>query len=197
MRDILSVTKAPIIFSHSSSYELGAHLRNAPDDVLRLLPQNGGIIMATFVPIFLNVADPSAATVHDVVDHILHIVDVAGWDHVGLGSDFDGTPTVPAGIEDVSMYPNLIELLMERGATDDQIAKLAGENLIRVWTEIEKVSKSSQAEKPNEEVWDGRHLERTDMGMPFMFENSNGTRMRALNGAPRTVSIGGVMVRLK
>lgn len=104
MRDVLAETKSPVIFSHSSSYAISKHLRNVPDDVVRSVAQNGGVIMVTFVPKFLKVDDPSSVTIHDAVDHIFHIAEVAGWDHVGLGSDFDGVMDVPKGLE-VSSLP--------------------------------------------------------------------------------------------
>ncbi|CZR59500.1 related to Putative dipeptidase NECHADRAFT_87110 [Phialocephala subalpina] len=157
MRDVLSISEAPVIFSHSGAYSIQKHLRHAPDDVLRGIKRNGGIVMAVFVNRFLNMKHPDEATIHDVVDHIFHIAEVAGWEHVGVGSDFSGTPATPIGLEDVSTYPDLVALLMERGATDEQVRMFAGENILRVWGEIERRGKETQAQtKPNEAVWEER-----------------------------------------
>ncbi|HWY96150.1 MAG TPA: dipeptidase [Steroidobacteraceae bacterium] len=89
-----------------------------------------------------------AATLVQVADHIDHIRQVAGVDHVGLGSDFDGIEDAPVGLEGVDRYPALLEELMHRGWTDSDIAKLAGENLLRVMTAAEKVSVKSRAARP-------------------------------------------------
>ncbi|KXG45678.1 Peptidase M19, renal dipeptidase [Penicillium griseofulvum] len=122
MRDAIAVTRAPVIFSHSACYALAKSLRNTPDDVLQMLRRNGGVIMIFFANKFIRPDDPAKASLEDVVDHIFHAASIAGWDHVGIGSDFDGTPSVAVGIEDVSAYPKLIEAIMRRGATDDQHA---------------------------------------------------------------------------
>jgi membrane dipeptidase len=84
-----------------------------------------------FVKRFLNATHPESANVETVVDHIMHIVELAGWDHVGIGGDFDGTVTLANGIHSVADYPKLIEAVMRRGATDRQIRKLIGENILR------------------------------------------------------------------
>ena len=99
MRDVLSLTRSPIIFSHSGAYSVQKHLRHVPDDVLRSVKRNGGIVMVTFVCRFLNMQHPELASIHDVVDHIVYIANLIGWEHVGVGSDFSGTPGAPIGLE--------------------------------------------------------------------------------------------------
>lgn len=133
MRDVLDVTEAPVIFSHSTCYGLAPVYRNAPDDVLARLRANGGVLMVMFVRKFLNSADPASANIDKVVDHIMHVAGVAGWDHVGIGGDFDGVglTDVADGVNSVTDYPALIQAVMRRGATDEQIRKLVGENILR------------------------------------------------------------------
>ncbi|KAF4125406.1 membrane dipeptidase [Geosmithia morbida] len=131
MRQILNMTTSPVIFSHSACYELARSYRNAPDDVLARLPSNGGLLMVMFVKRFLNAENPDAANIETVVDHIMHIVQIAGWDHVGIGGDFDGTVTLAEGIDSVADYPKLVEAVMRRGATDEDVEKLLGGNLLR------------------------------------------------------------------
>lgn len=99
MRQVLEVTKAPVIFSHSGAYDVNKHSRNVPDDVIAGLKMNGGIVMVPAISPFMNSEHPEDATIEDVVDHILHVVHVAGWEHVGLGSDFDGSTMVVKGLE--------------------------------------------------------------------------------------------------
>ncbi len=89
-------------------------------------------------------------TLAQVADHVEHIRQVAGIDHVGIGSDFDGIPDAPVGLEGVDRYPALLEELMRRGWSDADIAKLAGENLLRVLGKAEEVSQRLQgASKPH------------------------------------------------
>jgi len=90
--------------------------------------------------------DPTIyADVSDVADHIDHVVELVGVDHVGIGSDFDGVgDSLPTGLKDVSYYPNLIRVLLERGYSEEDVAKIAGENLMRVWTEVERVARAEQ-----------------------------------------------------
>ncbi len=146
MNDALDVAEAPVIWSHASANGIREHPRNVPDQVLRRLPDNGGVVMVTFVPSFVSENDE--ATLSDVADHIDHVTATAGIDHVGVGSDFDGIDSTPIGLEDVSTYPSLFAELSRRGWTEQDLRKLAGENLLRVMREAEAVARRLQREGP-------------------------------------------------
>lgn len=176
MRQAIKMSKAPVIFSHSSAFALNPHPRNVPDDVLKLMPQNGGVVMVNFYPGFLVPDSTRAlrrfnqyeeelrkktsdekeiqialerfrrenpipeATIHHAVDHIEHIIKIAGIDHVGLGSDFDGINAVPKQLEDVSTYPLITQELLNRGYKKEQILKVLGGNLLRAMRAAEKAA---------------------------------------------------------
>jgi len=127
--DLMDIAKGAIVASHSNSRAVCDHPRNMTDEMIEALADRGGVMGMNFAPFFVH---PTHATVERVVDHIDHIVDLVGPDHVGLGSDFDGIPTTPEGLEDVSKMPNITKELIRREYPDEDIRKILGENHLRV-----------------------------------------------------------------
>jgi membrane dipeptidase len=181
MADVLEVSKTPVIASHSSARHFSNHKRNIPDELLRRIKQNGGVVMINFYPVFLdervraaslarderlrpqreqlrqrfredprrleeeltklNEANPIPnTTLSKIVDHIDHVARVAGVDHVGLGSDFDGVSFLPEGVRDVTDLPAVTYELLRRGYSDRDVLKILGGNLMRAFAEVERVA---------------------------------------------------------
>jgi membrane dipeptidase len=181
MRQVLDISEAPVIFSHSSARALVDHPRDVPDEVLVRLAKNGGVINVTFIPPFVSAATAAwgkglerslfnakttaemekmqqeyaaihgpapAATLAQVADHIDHVARIAGHDHVGIGSDFYGSTDEPAGLEDVSRFPDLFAELIRRGWSDSDLEKLAGRNLRRARAAAETTATRLAAQRP-------------------------------------------------
>lgn len=129
--DALECSSKPIICSHSSSRALCDHPRNLTDEQMRALAESGGVAQVCMYGGFLNKKEEDA-TVNDAVRHIMHMIDVMGVDHVGIGSDFDGGGGIP-GLEDASWFVSLTGRLMAQGLTDEQLSLLWGGNFLRVW----------------------------------------------------------------
>ncbi|KAI9457104.1 membrane dipeptidase-domain-containing protein [Lactarius psammicola] len=145
----LNISRAPVIWSHSSARGLRDIPRNVPDEVLRHVGtgagQRDGVVMVNFHPGFLS-ADPDSADVKDVADHVDHIASVTGRAHVGIGSDYDGIGSCPIGLEDVSTYPVLIAELYSRGWSADELRGFTGGNFLRVFAGAEDVAREMARE---------------------------------------------------
>lgn len=182
--DVMEVTAAPAIASHSSARHFTPGWeRNIADDMIVRLAENGGVVMINYGSAFLTQAaneygnarrDAFAAyleesgaeesdeteaafrteyekthgpfpyaTLDETLDHFDHVVKLTSVEHVGIGTDYDGVgDSLPIGLKDVSSYPNLVEGLLRRGYSEDDIRKILGQNLLRVWREVEAVAAS-------------------------------------------------------
>jgi membrane dipeptidase len=182
MRDVFEISTAPVIYSHSSAREFADHPRDVPDDILKLLPKNGGVIMINFYPGFLDqryldedrardkklekelreleeqykddkqkyneekrklyAANPIYVPSYTkIVDHIDHVKKVAGIDYIGIGSDYDGVPSLPTGMNGAEDLVLVTYEMLKRGYTETEIRKVLGENFMRAFSKAEDVAK--------------------------------------------------------
>ena len=186
MSDVLDVSTAPVIASHSSARALADRPRNIPDDLLRRIAKNGGVVMINFYPAFISMDYYNADRARDerlksqrdalraqykddakrleaelkkltdanpipkvplsvLIDHFDHVAKVAGIDHVGIGSDFDGVPDLPAGMDDIAHLPAITYELLRRGYSEADVRKVLGENFMRAFAQAERVARSANA----------------------------------------------------
>ena len=134
--DVIYNTSSPIIASHSCAYGLCNHPRNLNDEQLRALADVKGLVGVNFCRDFLDVN--GQGSIDDVVNHICYISEVAGVDTVAFGSDFDGIPAPPDGLEDAAQFPLLIDKLARAGFNNQEIEKICNGNFVRVLNNVLK-----------------------------------------------------------
>lgn len=135
LEHVLAVSQQPIIASHSNARALCDHIRNLTDAQISAIAARGGLIGATFVPIFLTAPEENASLTH-VLDQLDYLIRLAGPDHVMIGSDFDGIRFAPQGLEDASRYPAITAGMMARGHDENTIRKVLGLNFLRVFETV-------------------------------------------------------------
>lgn len=133
--DVIECSKQPIIASHSNAQAVCAHPRNLNDAQIKALARNGGVMGMNFYSGFISEKE---ASLDRIIDHMEHIIGLVGPDYLGIGSDFDGIGSSPAGLEDVTGLPNLTVKMLERGFDTTTIRKILGENYLRVFRDVLK-----------------------------------------------------------
>lgn len=137
LEDVLSISKAPVIDSHTGVTALSGHRRNLSDAQLEAIALGGGVVCVCFVPNFLEPDNRNVSSIDRALDHIDHAVRIAGIDHVGIGSDFDGMDDLRTeGLEDAAKMPAIAAGLRERAYCPDDVRKIMGGNLMRVFRQV-------------------------------------------------------------
>ena len=129
----LTRSSAPVVVSHANARAICDHPRNLTDDQLRALRDIDGVVGMSCCPEFV---DPKHATTDKLLDHFVHVADLVGVEHLGIGADFDGIQEVIPGLEDVTGLPRLIEGLSKRGFSEKEIDDITHKNFIRVLQKV-------------------------------------------------------------
>ena len=145
IKQMIKLSKAPVMASHSSARAIRDHPRNLDDELLDLIKENGGVVQTTALGAFLTDRKDPPPNLDDFMDHIDYMVEKIGIDHVGISSDFDGGGGI-VGWNDASETMNVTYALRERGYSESEIEKLWGGNLLRVLDEVQAIAANLQTE---------------------------------------------------